>query len=385
MRRHKFHFLRWSAFGFLFFGTHAFAENSFSLELYKTLSQKSGDDNFIYSPYSISKAFQLASYGAKGDTLRQINSVFKFQKSAKAVSSLGDDTLAVANRIWIQNGFEVKDAFLNACKTEQGATPGLADFEKDVTGATEEINQWVATQTHDKIQNLIPKNGLDTSTRLVIANAIYFKAKWIVPFKAEMTNLDDFTEASGKKISTIFMHEILQANYSEDKQVQVLRLLYRSANQVQYAMTIVLPKTMSLSGLEKNLTSSQIAVWEKSLAFSRVSVAVPKFTFDSGERLKDPLKKMGLSSPFEPANADFSGIDGKKDLYVSEVFHKAFVKVDEDGTEAAAATAMGMVEGMAMHQSKPIPFSANKPFLFYISEVNSNEVIFMGKVTHPQI
>ncbi len=181
------------------------------------------------------------------------------------------------------------------------------------------------------------------------------------------------------------MHEVLRANYSEDKQVQVLRLLYQGVKDAQYAMTIVLPKAgLSLSELEKNLISAQIAQWEKSLDFARVSVALPKFTFDSSERLKDPLKQLGLIAPFEPASADFSGIDGKKDLYVSEVFHKAFVKVDEDGTEAAAATAMGMMKGMAMHQSKPIPFLANKPFLFYISEVSSNEVIFMGKVISPK-
>jgi serpin B len=325
----------------------------------------------------------MAELGARGETLSQIERTFgtASAQTPQPSPSPGDD-LIVANRLWLQSGFSIQDDFLNACKTKYGAEPGLVDFKQHTSDAAHTINQWVEDQTHGKIKDLIPPHALSPMSRLVLTNAVYFKSNWMTAFDAKATWAEDFTLLSGKKVKIPLMHHTASFKYAEDDDVQAIQLPYAGG---RYAMVVILPKTgVTLAHVEKKISVSKFSAWETAMKSNRVALSLPSFKMDASFLLNDELKKLGVKDAFEK-NADFSAIDGAPDLYIADVFHKAFVKVDEAGTEAAAATAVHMeMKAMMGGGQKPIEFSAKKPFIFYIEEVQTKTIFFLGRQMDPK-
>jgi serpin B len=361
--------------------------SAFPSRFYQTLASAQKDRNFVFSPFSISQAFGLAELGARGETRQEIDSVIQTQAPKLDEKVDPNDQrphaeVVVANRIWLQKGAPVEKSYLEASQAKFGAVPGYVDFLHHADVATTTINDWVSSLTHQKIQNLIPPSTLNSRSRVVLTNAIYFKAAWRLPFDKKDTSDDDFVLSSGRKAHVPFMHERKHLIYSEDDRVRVLALPYEDA---RYSMKIVLPKDgRSLAEVEHALSPSVLAEWEKKGVLLDVKLAMPRFRFDSSFLLNEPLEKLGIHRAFVSGQADFSGIDGTKNLYIAQVFHQAYLKVDEAGTEAAAATAIHMGMLALQHMPKTIDFTVNHPFLFMIEDTESGSILFMGRVTNPR-
>ena len=358
----------------------------FPFSFYRVLSSENTRGNFVFSPYSITKAFQLADFGAKGETLKQIDAVFNYDKTGNQTSENDSNQIFFsANRIWIQKGFSIETQYLNECKTKLAASPGLLDFENASKAATLEINEWVEKQTQGKIKKLIPVDGIDSSTRLVLTNAIYFKAKWQTPIDPAATIPQEFHINPKTSVSVSFMRKKMKSEYWENEEFQILKLPYQKLGITQYEMIVVLPKVgRALSSVEKDLSLTSIKAWESNFKIQEVEISLPKFQFEVEFQLSDSLKRIGLKAPFDSAQANFSGIDGRRDLYIGEVFHKAFLKLDEEGTEAAAATGIGMKFAAMRPKDNPIEFLANRPFLFYIKDPQSDALLFLGRLMNPK-
>lgn len=270
---------------------------------------------------------------------------------------------------------------MDETKTKLASIPGKLDFKHHSPEATNTINSWVSDKTRGKVKNLIPPGSLTQSTRLVLTNAIYFKSAWMHPFRLSDTYDDDFVLTSGRKARVPFMHERKHLDYAENPQVQLIRLPYADHKT---AMLVVLPKAgVTLGDIEKDLSIAKLSEWTQALSSHEIRVSLPRFRFDASFRLNDALKAIGMIRAFAPDQADFSGIDGSKSLSIDQVFHKAFLGVDEAGTEAAAATAITMF-GAAMENTKPIEFNATRPFLFLIQDVQSETILFMGRLENPR-
>ena len=357
----------------------------FPTQFYKVLAAAQQDRNFTFSPYSISQAFQLALLGARGETRKEI------EVAVEPMPELSDTTpgdeksaskVVVANRIWLQKGAPIENSYLEESKAKLKATPGLVDFVHHPDLATATINKWVAGQTEGKIQNLIPPSTLNDRSRVVLTNAIYFKAPWEHPFIPGDSFDDDFILTSGRKARVPFMHEHKHLYYADDGRVQVLQLPYAG---YRYAMMLVLPREgKTLGEIEQSLSPAMLTGWEQQLKSADVRVALPRFRFDSSFLLNDALKKLGVHRAFVSGEADFSGIDGSKDLYIAQVFHKAYLSVDEAGTEAAAATAIHMGALAMQEPAKPKEFTANHPFLFLIEDMTSKTILFIGRLNNPR-
>jgi len=238
----------------------------------------------------------------------------------------------------------------------------------------------VEKKTRNKIKNLIPKGVLNRLTRLVLTNAIYFKGNWESQFKKDRTKDGPFTLAGGEKVNVTMMNQTADFNYMETEDFQGLELPYVDN---ELSMIILLPKRVDgLAEFEKTLTLKNLSQWLAKLRKRKVIVSVPKFKMTSQFRLAEVLKSMGMTDAFVPDVADFSGMNGKRDLFISAVIHKAYVDVNEEGTEAAAATAV--VVGITSMPARPPVFRADHPFLFLIRDNHSGSILFIGRVTNPK-
>ena len=355
----------------------------FPFRLYQRLSNGRPGHNLIYSPHSVSQAFFMADLGARGQTQSQIERNIDL-KSSIAPPSTGENAPAlwIANRIWLARDIKVDQSYLESSQKQGGATPGYVDFADRPAEAANTINSWVQTQTHGKIRSLIPAGALNARTRLILTNAVYFKGPWENPFKKELTSNAHFTLSSGATLSVPFMHEHERMDFIQDSLAQVIKLPYLGR---EFAMVIVLPKKgVSPSKVSAALSAKRLESWEGKMNFADVELALPRFKFDSDFVLNSELQSLGVRLPFDPGHADFSGIDGKKDLYVAKVFHKAFISVDEAGTEAAAATAIEMRMKAVIHVEKPIVMNVDHPFVFMIQDLRSKAILFIGRVANPK-
>jgi serpin B len=290
----------------------------------------------------------------------------------------GGFELAVANALWGAKGYPFRPDYLAMVDKNFHGHLAELNFEVNPEGARKTINDWVAAQTHDRIKNLLPSGTIDPGTRLVLTNAIYFKGKWDLPFEARRTREDDFTSADGSKSKAAFMFQNAHFRYAEDDQVQVLELPY---GKDALAMRIYLPKeTDGLASFEKQMTAQKLADLGARLTSQDVDVWLPRFTMESEFSLADALKAMGMHAAFVPQQADFKGMTTAEQLYISAVIHKAFVKVDEEGTEAAAATAVVMRPMGVLRKPQPRQFRANHPFVFEIVDQKSAATLFMGRL-----
>jgi len=367
----------------------------FALNLYSQLRTQPG--NLFLSPYSISTAIAMTAAGAKGKTATQIDRVFSFNLPpasrspafAQLTYQLTDARgyqLSIANRLWAQKDFPLLPPFVKTTQDFYGAPIESLNFA-NADEASGKINAWVAKQTQNQIKDLLSPDDLDSCTRLVLTNAIYFKGNWVTQFDSAETKNQPFTLASGEKQQVNLMFQSDNFGYAEFENLQVLEMPYQGN---KLSLVILLPANPDgLPKLEGALTADNLQKW---LSFSqrKVLVDLPKFTFEQSFNLKDVLSKMGMADAFsyQPGVADFSGLSNKENLFVSDVIHKAFVEVDEKGSKAAAATAVIMCTGERPCPS-PLPpqieFRADRPFLFLIRERQSGTILFMGRFANPAL
>ena len=380
--------------------------NKFALELFARLQSTKG--NLFFSPYSISTALAMAHAGARNETESQMADVLHFpvtvnrridsaskslpdkQQFASSFGNIikdlnkrgqkGGYTLTVANALWGQKDYGFLEDFLELIQANYDGRLNEVDFITAAESARRTINAWVEKKTNKKIKNLISKGVLDSMTRLVLTNAIYFKGNWARQFKEDRTQDAPFTLADGQKIEVAMMNQKAEFGYMESDAFQALELPYVDE---ELSMVILLPKEFNaLDEFEKTLTPEKLSQWLAKIFKREVVVFVPRFKMTSQFSLASVLKSMGMKDAFS-SNADFSGINGKRDLFISAVIHKAFVEVNEEGTEAAAAT--GVVMTLTSMGPTRIPvFRADHPFLFLIRDNLSGSILFIGRVANPK-
>jgi serine protease inhibitor len=366
--------------------------NHFATASYRELAR--GNDNLIFSPFSVSAAVSMLLDGARGQTARQmaavLHQVYPDPKYQAQVASLeealakagntGANQLLIANGLWVQRGFAIQSDFKHSIETLYHAPLTQLDFLRDPEQARAEINSWTGEHTKGKILELYPAGSLDPSTRLVLTSAIYFYRKWQSPFHPQETRPEPFHLGAGGTVNTNFMNQTGTFGYAETPSIQVLEMRYAGT---PLAFDVLLPKANDgLRDLEKSLTPEMLSQWLGALQSHKVEVGLPKFRAESQFSLRDALSQMGMPDAFTGA-ADFSGIDDRRDLTLSDVLHKAFVDVSEEGTEAAAATG-GTVTFVAMLNAPRKVFRADHPFAFLIRDAQSGVILFEGRLATPK-
>lgn len=367
--------------------------NEFAWDMYGKLKGDKG--NLFFSPFSLRTALAMTYAGAKGETAAQMEKTLRFAPQdptlhaafASTIQSIepgekGGYKLTVANSLWGQKDYGFLKPFLETCKANYGSGLTEVDFIKAFEQARGKINLWVEDKTNQKIKGLIPSGGLDDATRLVLVNAVWFKGDWLSQFKKNETQDAPFYLDATEKVTAPLMHRLGKGyRYAEADAIQVLELPYQGD---KLAMVVLLPKEKDGIGkLETMLTAEKIAAWVGSLrAPEKTDVYLPKFKMTYGTKeMADPFKAMGMVLPFQGA-ADFSVMNGRKDLFIGAIFHKAFVDVNEEGTEAAAASAVVMTEGS--EPPAPPVFRADHPFVFLIWDKASGNILFLGRLVNPK-
>lgn len=367
------------------------ANNQFALDLYMRYKDKK-DQNIFFSPYSISTALAMVYEGARGQTAEEMQKVFYFPKNdserranfAAIYNEINKANksykLSTANALWAQKDYPFLGSYFNIVKQYYGGKATNLDFIGEAEKSRKIINKWVEQQTNNKIKDLIPPGALNRMTRLVITNAIYFKGTWLKQFDERKTKEADFY-APDKIVKVQMMSKTdkdAEFNYAETDKLQILEMLY-SGNEL--SMIILLPKeNETLDSI--NLTLENLASWKNSLTEQRVNVYMPKFKFETKYFMAEDLKEMGMPTAFNSGVANFSGMTGERDLYIDFVIHQAFVEVNEEGTEAAAATAVGV--GVTAAPPRQIPvFRADHPFIFIIQQKETGNILFFGRVIDP--
>jgi len=372
------------------------ANNAFALDLYANLREQPG--NLFLSPHSIHVALAMTSAGARGQTAQQMANVLHFTlpqdklpgafagliKDLNTGGKIGDRELyklVVANALWAQKDYPFHADFQNVVSANYGAALGRVDFINATEDARLEINRWVEKQTNDKIKDLLQPGVLTPLTRLVLTNAIYFKSNWANQFPKFATRDAPFHVTSDKTTQVKMMHQAERFAYLEADGLQAVELPY-IGNRL--SMVVLLPaKVDALGELEKTLTGAKLTEWVGGLKARRVQLALPRFTFSSQFSLSRTLQSLGMTDAFSPAAADLSGIATVDKLFIQAVIHKAFVDVNEEGTEAAAATAVAIGVKAILEPDQPVVFTADHPFLFVIRHRDSGTILFLGRVVNP--
>jgi serpin B len=364
--------------------------NRFGFELFQQLRAQEG--NLICSPSSISAALAMAGAGAAGQTQREITHALHLTTS-QLQTELPDlcriwmrdqqteIRFQVANRLWGHVGVEYLPSFLQLTRDRYQAELQRVDFAHE-NEAIQTINDWVAEQTENKITNLLPAGAVSADTKLVLTNAVYFRASWATPFDPERTRQAEFFLPKSRRIRVPMMFCRNRFHYAALDDFQLLQLDYGDRS---LSMVVLLPvRSSRLADLESKLTSENLNRWLAGLGPSKeVMVYLPKFRLGSQFDLPVVLQALGIASAFDASTADFSGITGNRDLFISSVIHKAFVDVKEEGTEAAAATGVVLEPTAAPSQTPPPTFRADHPFIFLIRDNRSGTIQFLGRITNP--
>jgi serpin B len=368
--------------------------SEFAFDLYQNIISGT-DGNTFFSPFSISEALAMTYAGARTSTESEMADVLNFTLSqdelhpafnrldseVRSGASEGAFQMNIANSIWGQRDYSFTRGFLFILGQNYGAGLKLTDFAADPEASRGEINNWVEDQTNDRIKDLIPQGVINEMTRLVLANAIYFNADWVLKFEKESTYDQTFTLLDNSEVTTPLMFQNADYKYSEGDGWQAIEMPYEGDTT---SMVVILPQIERFGEIEQNLDYSLLKDIIDGFQHQEVDLTLPKFEFEAAFALSDTLKALGMTSAFEYGPADFSGMDGTTDLFISEVLHKAFVKVDEEGTEAAAATAVVMELGMAPAPEEVVEFRADHPFFFLIRDVNNGSILFLGRMLNPK-
>jgi serpin B len=371
--------------------------NAFALDLYRILREEKKDGNLFYSPYSISLALAMTYAGARGQTEQQMAQTLHFLpqgrlhpalnrldlelaqrgKDAKGKDSKGF-RLNIANALWGQKGYRFLPEFLDLLAENYGSGLRLLDFAADPESSRVTINDWVSHQTEGRIKDLVPQGVIDKITRLVLTNAIYFNAAWGAPFDKSQTQDGAFHLQNGSQVTVPMMKQTKSFGYAEGQGYQAVELPYDGG---ELSMVILLPRAGQFEAFEGYLDAGQVNSILKSLAQRQVALSLPRFKTESEFSLAETLAAMGMPVAFS-SEADFSGMDGGRNLVISDVVHKAFVSVDESGTEAAAATAVVMALTSVMPE-QPVEFTVDRPFIFLIRDIPTGAVLFVGRIVNP--
>ncbi len=371
--------------------------NLFALDLYARL--KEDGENLFFSPYSISTALAMTYGGARGETREQMARALRFAQNGTAlhsafaslaermerVQSKGEIELHIANSLWPQKDYPFMEDYISLMKEHYGVSVTPVDYVQAAEEARKAINAWVEEQTAEKIKDLIGRGALDELTCLVLVNAIYFHGAWENLFEEDATQVAPFTAEDGRQAMDVhMMHQRSRFPYAETDMVQVLEMPYAGGD---VSMVVVLPRDREggLGRVETMLEENpgRLEEWLGMLRSREVDVYFPRFQFEWGTHTLVPeLRAIGMKDAFEAGRADFSGMDGSRELFVSDVLHKAFVEVNEEGTEAAAATAV-VISRQAVSISRPPVFRADHPFLFLIRENTTGSILFIGRVNEP--
>ena len=383
------------------------AANAFAVDLYARLAAEDG--NVFVSPFSVHAALAMTYAGARGQTAEQMATTLHVAGTDNVHTAYGQVLkrlnappkiglhrrvgdrlervmvpaydLVVANALWGQQGYPWKEPFLDLTATHYGAGLNEVDFATDAGEARVKLNAWIEKRTNAKIQELIQPGVLRPTTRLVLTNAVYLKASWRDDFPKSATREAPFHVAAGKQVKAPLMHQKERHGYMQTPTLQALEMAYKGGD---LTMVVLLPRAVDgLDALEKSLTAKRLYGWLNRLETHEVQVTLPKFEFTGRYGLSKALRQLGMVDAFTAA-ADFSGMSAREKLVLSGVIHQAYVAVDEEGTEAAAATAVMMV-GAEMHGDKPEPkvFTADHPFLFLVRHRPTGAILFMGRVVNP--
>jgi serine protease inhibitor len=376
----------------------AVSSNAFGLDLYRRIRAKPG--NLAVSPASITSALTMTWGGAKGQTAEQMKRALRLEgsqaevlaASGKLAAALQDPSrpviLRIANRLFGEKTYRFETAYLEATRAAYGAQLEAVDFRTASEKARVGINGWVEEKTEKRIINLIPPRGVDDQTRLVLVNAIYFLGDWATPFDREGTQEAAFFVEKGQSKNVPTMNKVASFRFSDVQGVKAVELPYRGG---QTSMLVLLPAEVDgLEALETSLEGKQVDAIVASLKERYVRVSLPRFEVSAPEPLflGAELADLGMTDAFDCDSADFTGIAKPQSpadrLFLAEVFHKAYVRVDEKGTEAAGATAM-MIEGYGRAPDKLVELKADHPFLFLIRDNASGLVLFIGRVADPSV
>lgn len=371
----------------------AAADNSaFAFDIFQILKQKGG--NLFFSPYSVSSALAMTYGGARGNTALQMQEAMRFTRGQEGthkafaelgsllgnIQSKGAVELAVANSIWPQTGYGFLPEYTALLKKFYGVEITPVDYANAPEPSRKRINKWVEVKTREKIKDLIPEGSIDPLTRLVLVNAIYFKGDWEEQFDPDDTVEAPFFVTPEKSIEASLMTRTGDYGYSDMGDLQILELPYAGRD---LSMVVILPGPgRSISDLEKKITIENFFLWKQGMSEKEVEVFLPRFRITWGSfSLVEALKSLGMVDAFSDTKADLSGMDGSPDLYITDVLHKAFIDVNEEGTEAAAATAV--IVGLKSIPAPPEVFRADRPFIFIIQENSTGSILFMGRVSDP--
>lgn len=369
------------------------ANNQFAFDLYSQFKDENKDDNIFFSPYSISVALAMTYEGANGQTAEEMRNVLHIPEDAnlrranfaKIINEINKKdakyNLSTANALWAQKDYTFLEDYTNAVEKYYGGKVTNLDFVGESEKSRQTINNWVENQTNNKIKDLIPQGVLNAYTRLVLTNAVYFKGTWVKQFDKNDTRDEDFKTSSGQTVKVPMMKltgEDAKFNYAETDAIQILEMSYVGGN---LSMLIILPKDNNLDNVEESITPENLSEWRNMLTERKIEVYIPKLKFETKYFMAQDLIAMGMPSAFNAA--DFSGMTGQKDLMIGQVIHQAFVEVNEEGTEAAAATAViGVMTAGPNGVTIPV-FRADHPFIFIIQQKDTDNILFLGRVSDP--
>lgn len=366
----------------------------FALDLARTIEDA---DNLVFSPHSIALALVMTYAGAAAETKAQMAETLRFELSdaelnqafntldqwlssrERSAKSADDEPfrMRLSNGLWAQVGHEFLPSYLDVLAEYYGAGVRLVDFENEPTGAREIINREIFRQTQGRIENLLPSDAIRPDTRFVLTNAIYFSAGWAEPFSQSRTTEGEFTKEDGESVIVPMMRGQVHGLHAENDEVRVAALPYDGG---EVAMIFLLPKEKTVAELERDLDAATLEALASSFERVMFDMRLPRFSTRTPIGLSDALKALGMTDAFSPHEADFSRMDGKRDLYLQDVLHEAFVKVDENGTEAAAVTA---VIGGIVSLPEFVEFTIDRPFLFLVRDLETGTTLFYGRITDP--
>lgn len=368
------------------------ANNKFAFELYSKFKKETQNkSNIFFSPYSISVALSMTYEGARNQTAKEMQSVLhipmddnirrtSFVKIYNEINRKDKKyKLSTANALWAQKDYKFLKEYTDIVEKYYCGKVTNLDFIKESENSRLKINEWVEGQTNNKIKDLIPHGGVNQYTRLVLTNAIYFKGTWVKQFDKKETKEEDFKTNSGKILKVPMMSltgNDAEFNYTETDKFQIIEMPYDGKD---LSMLILLPK-QSMKDFEESINTEILSEWKNMLRKQRVEVYIPKFKFETKYFMNETLKEMGMPTAFTDG-ADFSGMGGSKSLSINNVIHQAFVEVNEEGTEAAAAT--GVIVGITSVGLTVPVFRADHPFIFMIQQIENGNILFLGKVIDP--
>lgn len=375
------------------------ATSQFTIDLYKAIRDRDG--NIFCSPLNVAAALEMAALGARGETADQIQETLKLdplgQRAPEALGALlaslqagykqsvpagvgRSDSLWTANAVWIDTREKPLPDFATALRRSFQADPRAVDFAQSPQAARETINRWVEEQTRDRIKDLLSPDHVKRDTAIILTSAIYFRGDWRHAFEKSATRDDQFHPSRGEAVPVKMMNQTATLPYFENDSFQAVALPYKDGS---LSMLVLLPKSAEgLNDLEASLSVETLDAATSGLRPKRVELSLPRFSSTVEFDFRDALSEMGMPLAFQAGKADFSGITGSPDFSISGVIHKAFIEVDEKGTEAAAATAAVAVRSAAVLTDEII-FRADRPFLHLIRDNQTGAILFIGRVSRP--